>query len=396
MIFKKIYLLLIIGTTAGLFAQIPDLPDNTWALLRPTLHNGEVEARSYSGICYDSDRGSIYYFGGAHGSYLGNDVDEFNVADNNWREHYPAEFVNSCCNAGLCGTCSGGGDDGISPTGKPATAHTYTAYTYSSKEKAFVYFARSSGTWLYYPATTRWVKRNRAPVRESDPLGRSAVYVPEKDLVYVKFVNGEFYTYNINTDAWTRKTPYPDWTSDAVILYVKKENAIYLVRQRIAKYSIEKDTWTDLGPTLAGKAIPGAAYDSHNNVILQIVGYDDNSPVYSMLHKFDITTGQWERIKPISLPPFNNTRYYEFTFDPINNVFILLRPVVNYSRPGDYFSHDDMNTYIYRYKNISLDSESDNRRLYQNLKWSIRPNPFKTASTISVLLEQKQRISLEM
>jgi hypothetical protein len=69
--------------------NLATIPDNTWVKLNP---NREPAGRSYSGIHYGN--GKIFYFGGGHGSYAGNDVEIYDIATNTWTQQYTPELWN--------------------------------------------------------------------------------------------------------------------------------------------------------------------------------------------------------------------------------------------------------------------------------------------------------------
>jgi hypothetical protein len=63
----------------GLNPALVALPDNSWLNLQP---KGTAYARMYSGCC--AGGGHVWYFGGAHRAYKGNDVQLYDPRANEW------------------------------------------------------------------------------------------------------------------------------------------------------------------------------------------------------------------------------------------------------------------------------------------------------------------------
>ena len=96
------------------------MPDNTWINLEPA---GMGKARMYSGACFGG--GFLWYFGGAHLSYPGNDVELYNPRSNTWIQATEAEMPERDSPNWKALTGGGGSTKNLSPEGRPYTEHTY-------------------------------------------------------------------------------------------------------------------------------------------------------------------------------------------------------------------------------------------------------------------------------
>ena len=67
------------GAEAPLNPKLLALADSSWLNLKAA---GMAKARMYSGACFGG--GCLWYFGGAHRSYPGNDVELFDPRSNRW------------------------------------------------------------------------------------------------------------------------------------------------------------------------------------------------------------------------------------------------------------------------------------------------------------------------
>ena len=133
--------------------------------------------RVYGGTTYGDGR--LFYFGGGHNGYPGNDVELFDVHDLTWRQQYLPECLPSCCTTNpQCNTCTAGtltgahcglegtnttdcgtggicsvvGDDAticknirggggtalLTPSGLPYTEHMYVRYAWDAPRQRFL------------------------------------------------------------------------------------------------------------------------------------------------------------------------------------------------------------------------------------------------------------------
>ena len=193
------------------------LPPNTWVKIKP---NRNPEGRSFSGVCWGN--GLIYYFGGGHHSYVGNDVELYDVAANtwtqateceDWREHakwtYLTEQQQKDINA------IGGGSNAplgiLSPKGRPLTYHSYQQHAWFPEESAFYNLGQKWGMWAFDPVKREWSEATRQLPDFGDQSTISLVYDPGlKTVVALTGTRGAAaYAYNRETKAWVKKCGLP-------------------------------------------------------------------------------------------------------------------------------------------------------------------------------------------
>ena len=127
------------------------LPDR-WDKLTPTPTQRQIPQSKNAGDTFGQTQapplrafsggaiggGKIWYFGGGHNGYAGNDVEFFDIAKNRWDQEYTPDI---CTDTGCSGSpendCSclygGAGVEVLSPAGRPYTEHTYQFVGYSDQ-----------------------------------------------------------------------------------------------------------------------------------------------------------------------------------------------------------------------------------------------------------------------
>jgi hypothetical protein len=143
------------------------ISDNTWINLEPA---GMAKARMYSGACFGG--GSFWYFGGAHRSYPGNDVELYSPRSNTWIQATEAEMPERGSPNWKALTGGGGSTKNLSPKGCPYTEHTYQQVCWQPKRRRFFIVLVSSGTWEFDPKQRKWIHLlNRFENRKAEPRG---------------------------------------------------------------------------------------------------------------------------------------------------------------------------------------------------------------------------------
>src|SRR5262245_1300254 len=66
-----------------------DIGDQAWPNIPDLTDEPNPTSRCYGGMHYGD--GKIFYFGGGHGCYAGNDVETYDIANNIWRQSYRPE-----------------------------------------------------------------------------------------------------------------------------------------------------------------------------------------------------------------------------------------------------------------------------------------------------------------
>jgi hypothetical protein len=127
------------------------IPDNSWRNLKP---KGLAFARMYSGCCLGG--GYLWYFGGAHRSYKGNDVQLYDSRSNTWIQATEPEWPEEGSKDWKAMISGGGHTSRLSPTGRPYTEHTYQQVCWQPERKRFFIVLVSSGTWEFDPQSRKW------------------------------------------------------------------------------------------------------------------------------------------------------------------------------------------------------------------------------------------------
>ena len=129
------------------------------------------QSRAFSGLVAGGNR--VFFFGGGHNSYPGNDVEVFDPAAMRWDQSYKPEV----CPFGVPSPCSGiyGGAGTVvtTPLGRPYTEHTYQMYAYDPRSNR-LFAVLTSGTWSYDLVAKRWTPlAGRAAGNTFSPGGSS-------------------------------------------------------------------------------------------------------------------------------------------------------------------------------------------------------------------------------
>ncbi len=121
-----------------------------WARLRPER---EPIARTFTGIA--SGDGRVFYFGGGHAGWPGNDVEVYDIGRNTWQQSYPPDMPAAGSKAARA-LDSGGSSCEVDPRSRrPYTEHTYQQYAYVATGKRLV-AQLCRRTWAYDPETREW------------------------------------------------------------------------------------------------------------------------------------------------------------------------------------------------------------------------------------------------
>jgi len=128
------------------------MSENTWLKLEP---QGMAFARMYSGCCAGGRY--LWYFGGAHRGYKGNDVQLFDPRACRWIQATEPEWPEVGSDDWRKMTSGGGTTTRLSPTGRPYTEHTYQQVCWQPERGRFFVVLLSSGTWEFDPAKREWI-----------------------------------------------------------------------------------------------------------------------------------------------------------------------------------------------------------------------------------------------
>lgn len=145
------------------------MPEGNWLKLKP---EGTAFARMYSGCC--AGGGCVWYFGGAHRAYKGNDVQLFDPRANRWIQATEPEWPEVGSKDWIAMISGGGTTSRLSPTGRPYTEHTYQQVCWEPDRGRFFIVLVSSGTWEFDPAGRQWIHLINRFEDRSEPRGHWA------------------------------------------------------------------------------------------------------------------------------------------------------------------------------------------------------------------------------
>ncbi len=349
------------------------IPDNTWTRLFPRIfdaNNQEITSsglpwNSYSGTVYNPDIGGIMMFGGGgHGARRGNDIWIYDTARNEWRQQYapdpesdyPSTTFDDYCNSTNPATCNPSAEwlpRGSTRTDRPWTSHSYDQMAYDATNHKFVFYGPNftfGSTSAYYygvpdafeydVATKQWAHHSTYPNLHHQ-LG-SAEYDPQNRLI-VAAASGfagsgarQVWVYDTAQKQWSRRGDAPKQFHDANMVYdtVNRTMLIYggdyPASDRLFRYTAGTDVWTEVFPLadpVYGRppaGAPYAAFDSRNGVMLIWGEGDEGSFIPSWA--YSVGTNRWQKLNPLTGEPATSSGVgSNLTYDPVNNVFFLLR-----------------------------------------------------------------------
>ncbi len=356
------------GTAQTVNPVLIDLAENSWVQLIPNPSQRYIPrnytpsdvlepqpnpvGRSYSGIAVGDGR--VYYFGGGHASYPGNDVELYDIANNVWIQQYQPEVCDlndTSCN----GIYSGWGTESITPLGRPYTEHTYQQHAYDPVRKRF-FAGLTSGLWAFDPATSQWTRVTSSIPASSNEIRKWLIYDPEWQTVLWAPLGVERFVYRFDfaTNAWIPRNPIPDALaySDVMSTYDsgRKRHMVSTMNGTMWMYDAVADAWDQI--TNVPGEVQGAsslAYDPVNKVVLVAVN-DGNAGSPIILWSYN-QAGQWTRLAPAGSPPllgpdgFSGTRWGTLVYDASYQVFIFL----NVLHVGGEGTGGATETWAYRY-----------------------------------------------
>ena len=225
-----------------------------------TATTSNPEGRAYSGSAFGMDQngnGHIFYFGGGHQSYPGNDVDLYDIRNNIWINDADSDPVNHSitpipaqCVAAICinnpitidnypsgaacknppvpydpsclmGSCGIPAGMQVSkaavglpvagtpcPTCRPYTTHTYQQEAFNPNRGTFMVYLES-GTWEWSPTTRSWTWLGVPPPQCADPSDRLLIWYPAQNpanqrMLYFQFGGGSsgVYWFDYAMNVW--------------------------------------------------------------------------------------------------------------------------------------------------------------------------------------------------
>jgi len=321
--------------------ELLKLPANTWVHIQPARN---PVGRSYSGICYGD--GTIYYFGGGHHSYPGNDVELYDVAGNTWTQATEPEswrdankwtHISAEEKKIVKGIGGGWGVPILSPKGRPLTEHTYQMHAWLPEEKAF-YNSLASGLWAFDPAKREWRK---VCARKDTPRGRDVhtwnlVYDPGLESLLTIVVAGPqraVYVFDRDKKKWSRRCAVPVSAWSEVYSTYDSARKMHVVRAGRRWWTLDLATGKTRFISGLGEAWKKARGKKKAPRLSSVsLEYDPESRMTLVLFKgngtelwaYDADADAWAEVKMAGQPPRGTTDWDLLVYDPRHKCFLFL------------------------------------------------------------------------
>ena len=349
---------------SALNPKLMAMADNCWLRLKP---RNMAKARTYSGACMG--QGLLWYFGGAHRGYKGNDVQLYDPRANEWIQATEPEWPPVGSKDWKAMTGGGGSTSSLSPRGRPYTEHTYQQVCWQPERRLFFIVLVSSGTWEFDPVQRQWLHRiNRFERRAADPRGQWAnnhvLYEPAYQApVLTVGTGGEAAMYRFDHDErrWTRLGPTPSalkW-NEFYSTYVPdwKCHLITTVKKGWFKFDVPARQLTAVEAPEAITGCHSLSCDSANRVVIALAArkldrYRQTVEPWAL----DVKTMQWARLEPKGPAPVGQAtaRWNTLWYDADHNVHLLVNFVKRDRQ--ELFDGGITETWAYRYKRAGAES----------------------------------------
>jgi RNA polymerase sigma factor (sigma-70 family) len=350
-------------SNAGAIRRLREMPANSWLELDPPR---EPLSRASSGCCFGGGR--LWYFGGGHYSWKGNDVELYDPRINEWHRATEPEWPREGTAAWKSLTSGSDGTKELSPSGRPYTEHTFQQVCWDPKAGKFVAVLRWSGTWEFDPGKAVWTRLvATAPSGGKLPYAHIssslAVYDPALEapvlILTAKKSPGVFFLERSPRGArWNRLGDTPADLLDARLYatYVPKWTG-HLVSCRRRDGS----RWFDLSfVTLRavkikeGEGPPpcsALAYDSLSRTVIAMEPREVADKTYVVRPwALDVETLRWTELSPSGPVPAGAATgsWAPLWYDREHNVFLFLNSVGH----GPRLRGGPTQTWAYRYRKI--------------------------------------------
>jgi hypothetical protein len=331
--------------------KLAELAENSWLKLNPKR---EALSRAYCGTAFGG--GLLWYFGGAHRSYMGNDVDLYNPLKNQWRrseiEWPEPEDVQLIASVRAP-------RQPLTPKGRPWTAHTYQQTCYVPERKSFFYIGRGH-TWEFDPAKMQWTCLAGAASKSKKPSPRyqgsqcmHVIYDPVLKAPLGITTTQPFgvHLYDYKTMAWKRRKNAPMKWAELYSTYMASRK-LHLIsankKHGMWTYDALKDEWKKL--TNVPEKVIGTqalAYDSRQDTVFVATLNKKTGPV--TLWKLDVKKMKWSEQKTANAGPRGRSLWAPMWYDADHGLFYYL----NYEGRGPEFKGGKTGIWAYRYKKVN-------------------------------------------
>lgn len=307
-------------------------------------------SREFGGIHYGS--GKIFYFGGGHGGYAGNDVEVYDVTNKVWTQSYNPDICDpndTSCNV----IYQGGPSRTLSPNSRPYTEHTFEKFAWNPATQRLMAIL-GTGTFAYDPVAKTWTIV--APLLEGADIRQSNLLQFDADLQTTLGIltetSGTGQTagiYQIVSGAWSRITSVPQLSGAAYGVYLPDQHKHFVLFTNNESYYLFDAValaWTAI-------ASPPDWIDSfdYDTIHHRVIGVQYFDPAIFKVFAYNPATDTWTQLaSPSVWPPQVGGGPHAWTpllrYDPINNVFIFLKATGGAGNSGG-----TTETWAYRYQN---------------------------------------------
>ncbi len=278
----SILLLAAVGWTIPLMPDEPTLnqrlrsmPENSWLNLKP---KGMAYARMYSGCC--AGGGYLWYFGGAHRAYKGNDVQLFDPRGNEWIQATQPEWPKVGSADWKAMTSGGGRTTQLSPSGHPYTEHTYQQVCWQPDRRRFFVVLVSSGTWEFDPQERKWIhliNRFDDPIEPRGTWAQNHVLFDaalQAPVLFCGSKNQHVYKFEHKQRKWQRLAELPRelaW-NEFYSTYVPawKQHLITTMKKGFFKLDVSTSKLTPIEIPDALAGCQSLSFDSANNLVVAL------------------------------------------------------------------------------------------------------------------------------
>jgi hypothetical protein len=329
-------------------AKLVNMPENSWLRLEPPK---SATSRAYSGCCFGG--GLFWHWGGAHRSYMGNEVDLYDPVRNEWKsseKEWPDE-TNLKLMAGVKAP-----RDPVSPKLRPWPGHSYQQVCYVPERKAF-FMVNRGHTWEFSPETMEWTclagpasKGKKTSPRCQGAQSHHVIYDPSLKAPVLIMTTGPFgtFVYDYAKMEWRERKNAPmRWAelystyADSKKLHVVSGNK----KHGMWTYDAAKEEWKKLeGVPERLLGTQALAYDSTSDVVLAAAPNKGKAPLE--LFVMDPETMKWSEQKPANAGPSSGGLWAPMWYDADHQVFLYL----NFESRGPDFKGGKTTTWAYRHK----------------------------------------------
>jgi hypothetical protein len=334
------------------------IPDNSWLNLNP---KGIAFARMYSGCC--AGAGYVWYFGGAHRSYKGNDVQLFDPRVNAWIQATKPEWPEVGSPDWKSMVSGGGSTSRLSPLGHPYTEHTYQQVCWQPDREKFFIVLVSSGTWEFDPSRRKWIHLINRFNDKSEPRGTWAqnhvLYEPalKAPVLFCGSKTQGIYKFDHTGRKWQPLHDLPDglaW-NEFYSTHVPewKQHLISTMKRGFFQLDVVKGKLTPIESPEAISGCQSLSYDSANHVVVALARKsltDRKATVIPWV--LDVKTMKWTELTPPQPWPEGQAtgRWTKLWYDALHNVHILVNDVRRDRE--ELFDGGVTETWAYRYKRV--------------------------------------------